>query len=182
MQIIMSDQNNGSVGDEKFSSVLPMGLVSQETLTLLNSLGKGSIDEKLKAILNEKREQSEMIAKFKSDLEEERNRSRTLEKQVNKPNDSHSNLNGTNESEQRKQLQKEIDDLKSRLQRYETDNSRVLQEVSHDFKALDTKICVESIFRIKDTRLNRKRSNNNLLMQNEKKKSFNRNEECYIKR
>ncbi len=42
------DETNVNNSEEKLSSVLPTGLVSQETLTLLNSLGKGSIDEKLK--------------------------------------------------------------------------------------------------------------------------------------
>ena len=66
MQLLVGDGHTGS--EEKCSSVLPMGLVSTETLSLLNSLDKGSIDEKLQRLLNEKREQ---INKLKSDLEEE---------------------------------------------------------------------------------------------------------------
>ena len=77
-------KSNGTHSEEKVSSVLPTGLVSQETLTLLNSLGKGSIDEKLKRILNEKRDQFEQILKLKSELDEEKNRLRTLEKQIPK--------------------------------------------------------------------------------------------------
>ena len=51
MQLLTVDETDGHNSEEKMSSVLPTGLVSQETLTLLNSLGKGSIDEKLKRII-----------------------------------------------------------------------------------------------------------------------------------
>ena len=87
MQLLIGNEINGNTSEEKFSSVLPTGLVSQETLTLLNSLGKGSIDDKLKRILNEKREQFEQIVKLKSELDEEKNRLRTFEKQIPKFNE-----------------------------------------------------------------------------------------------
>jgi chromosome segregation ATPase len=130
MQLLIGQETNGTNSEEKFSSVLPTGLVSQETLTLLNSLGKGSIDEKLKRILNEKREQFEQIVKLKSELDEEKTRLRTLEKQIPKFNDSQ-NVNGSIDSEQQKQLLKEITDLKNRLQRLEADNGSLQQEVNH---------------------------------------------------
>lgn len=130
MQLLMGDEIKGDNSEQKFSSVLPTGLVSQETLNLLNSLGKGSIDEKLKRILNEKREQFEQIVKLKSELDEEKTRLRTLEKQIPKFNDSHQNLNGSLDSEQQKQLMKEITDLKNRLQRLEADNLSLQQEVN----------------------------------------------------
>lgn len=130
MQIIMTEQSNGSAHDDKSSSVLPIGLVSQETLSLLDSVGKGSIDEKLKNMFNERREQNELIGKLKSDFEEEKNRWKLLEKQSNKLNDSHSAINGSNDSEQLKQLQREVNDLKLRLHRFETENARLQQEVS----------------------------------------------------
>lgn len=128
MQLLTGDESNGTTNSEKFSSVLPTGLVSQETLALLNSLGKGSIDEKLKRILNEKREQFEQIVKLKSELEEEKTRLRTLEKQIPKIHDSQ-NTNGALDSEQQKQFTKEITDLKNRLQRLEADNLSLQQEV-----------------------------------------------------
>jgi DNA repair exonuclease SbcCD ATPase subunit len=127
MQLLTGDETNGINSEEKPSSVLPTGLVSQETLTLLNSLGKGSIDEKLKRILNEKREQFEQIVKLKSELDEEKNRLRTLEKQIPKFNET-PNVISSNDSEQQKQLSKEITDLRSRLQRLEADNSSLQQE------------------------------------------------------
>jgi chromosome segregation ATPase len=130
MQLLIGNEINGTPSEEKLSSVLPTGLVSQETLTLLNSLGKGSIDDKLKRILNEKREQFEQIVKLKSELDEEKNRLRTLEKQIPKFNESQQNLNNTIESEQQKTLMKEITDLKNRLQRIEADNLSLQQEVN----------------------------------------------------
>lgn len=128
MQLLTGDESNGSNSEEKLSSVLPTGLVSQETLALLNSLGKGSIDEKLKRILNEKREQFEQIVKLKSELEEEKTRLRTFEKQIPKINDTQT-INGATDSEQQKQFTKEITDLKNRLQRIEADNLSLQQEV-----------------------------------------------------
>lgn len=129
MQLLTGDESNGTNSEEKLSSVLPTGLVSQETLSLLNSLGKGSIDEKLKRILNEKREQFEQIVKLKSELEEEKNRLRTLEKQIPKFNDAQ-NINGAIDAEQQKQFAKETTDLKNRLQRIEADNLSLQQEVT----------------------------------------------------
>lgn len=128
MQLLTGDESNRINSEEKLSSVLPTGLVSQETLALLNSLGKGSIDEKLKRILNEKREQFEQIVKLKSELDEEKSRLRTLERQIPKINESQ-NLNGATDSEQQKQFAKEITDLKNRLQRLEADNVSLQQEV-----------------------------------------------------
>ncbi|CAF1205039.1 unnamed protein product [Rotaria sordida] len=128
MQLLIGDEIVQNNSEEKLSSVLPTGIVSQETLTLLNSLGKGSIDEKLKRILNEKREQFEQIVKLKSELDEEKNRLRTLEKQIPRFNDPNQNINGSTDSEQQKQLAKEITDLRNRLQRLEADNLSLQQE------------------------------------------------------
>jgi len=134
MQLLTGDEINGKTNsDEKYSSVLPTGLVSQETLTLLNSLGKGSIDEKLKRILNEKREQFEQIVKLKSELEEEKSRLRTLERQLPKFHDVQQNQNSSTDSEQQKQLTKEITDLRNRLQRVEAENLSIQQEVKSLF-------------------------------------------------
>ena len=128
MQLLVGDGHTSS--EEKCSSVLPMGLVSQETLSLLNSLGKGTIDEKLKRILNEKREQAEQISKLTADLKQERARLHLAEKSTVKTQESHANSNGVMESEQQKQLTKEITDLKNRLQRFEAENLTLQQEVN----------------------------------------------------
>lgn len=128
MQLLVEEDFNGNDSEQKLSSVLPTGIVSEETLSLLNSLGKGSIDEKLKRILNEKREQYEQIVKLKSELDEERTRLRSLEKQIPKSNDLHQNVNGSVDSDQQKHMLKEITDLKNRLQRLEADNLSLQQE------------------------------------------------------
>jgi chromosome segregation ATPase len=180
MQLLIGQETNGTNSEEKFSSVLPTGLVSQETLTLLNSLGKGSIDEKLKRILNEKREQFEQIVKLKSELDEEKTRLRTLEKQIPKFNDSQ-NVNGSIDSEQQKQLLKEITDLKNRLQRLEADNGSLQQEVNH-FITEKTKISIFLFIRINDLMLNLKDINNKLMMRNELRKNLNKNEDDYNER
>ena len=128
MQLLIGDGHTSS--EEKCSSALQMGLVSQETPSLLSSLGKGSIDEKLKRILSEKPEQAEQIAKLKSDLEEEQARLRRAEQSSAKPKESHAQRNGITESEQQKQLTKEITDLKNRQQRIEAENMTLQQEVN----------------------------------------------------
>lgn len=128
MQLFTGEENSGDHSEEKFSSVFPTGLITQETTSLLNSLGKGSIDQKLKQLINEKQEQSEEILQLKSELEGEKNRLRSLEKQSPKTNETQ-NSNGTTDSEQQKQLAKELTDLKNRVPRLEADNLSIQQEV-----------------------------------------------------
>ena len=147
MQLLIGDGHTTS--EEKCSSVLPMGLVSQETLSLLNSLGKGSIDEKLKRILNEKREQADQIAKLKSDLQEERGRLRLAKESSDKVQESHAQSNGIAESEQQKQLTKEITDLKNRQQRLEAENMTLQQEVKSYVPARKER---ESVLSLKNKR------------------------------
>jgi DNA repair exonuclease SbcCD ATPase subunit len=180
MQLLSGDEINGKNSEEKLSSVLPTGLVSQETLTLLNSLGKGSIDDKLKRILNEKREQIEQIIKLKSELDEEKTRLRTLEKQIPKFNDTQ-NINNSIDSEQQKQLSKEIIDLKNRLQRLEADNGSLQQEVNYRKKEIFIfYFCL--LIRINDMMHNLKDINNKQMMRNELKKILNKNEDDYNER
>jgi hypothetical protein len=95
--------------DHKFSSVLPTGLIAPETVALLNTLGEGSIDEKLKRILTEKREQFEQIVKLKSELDNEKNRLKTLEKQIPNSIDLHSyNINNHCDLEQQSKKKKKV--------------------------------------------------------------------------
>lgn len=173
MQLLVDEEINGNNSEHKLSSVFPTGIVSQETLSLLNSLGKGSIDEKLKRILNEKREQFEQIVKLKSELDEEKTRLRTLEKQVPKLNDSHQNVNGPVDSDQQKLLMKEITDLKNRFQRLEADNLSLQQEVNSFVLFIDLKDFRKIVFffiRINDMMLNLKDINNKRTMLNVLKK------------
>jgi hypothetical protein len=181
MQLLMGDEINGNNSEDKVSSVLPTGLVSQETLTLLNSLGKGTIDEKLKRILNEKREQFEQIVKLKSELDEEKNRLRTVEKQIPKLNVTNQNVNGTMDSEQQKQLMKEITDSKNRLQRLEADNGSLQQEVNLSFHKKKNKVFF-SLIRINDMMLKLKDIKKKQKMPNVVKKNLNKNEDDYNER
>lgn len=172
MQLLIGDEVNGknTNSEAKYSSVLPTGLVSQETLTLLNSLGKGSIDEKLKRILNEKREQFDQIVKLKSELDEERTRLRTFEKQLPKFNESQQHQNTAIETEQQKQLSKELTELKNRLQRLEAENVSIQQEVKK-FVFIKKKQASSFLsIRTNDTMLNLKDINNKQMKPNVLKK------------
>ncbi|CAF4401601.1 unnamed protein product, partial [Adineta steineri] len=73
-------------------------------------------------------EQFEHIVKLKSELDEEKTRLRTLERQLPKLSDSQHNQNGVLDSEHQKQLTKEVTDLKNRLQRLEAENVSLHQE------------------------------------------------------
>lgn len=74
-------------------SVLPAALVAPETAKLLDNLAEGTIDDKLRKLLNDKIEYKEQMSKLKSDLEDEKARSANLEKKLahsnSKLNDSH---------------------------------------------------------------------------------------------
>lgn len=63
-------------------SVLPAALLSSKTAELLDNLGDGTIDEKLKKLLDEKQEFKDQINKLKSDLDDERFRIVSLEKKL----------------------------------------------------------------------------------------------------
>jgi hypothetical protein len=74
MQLLLDDGDTSS--EENCSPVLPVDLVSREMLSSLYSMGERSIDEKLKRVLNKKREQIKQIGKSKFGLNEERARLR----------------------------------------------------------------------------------------------------------
>ncbi|CAF1275464.1 unnamed protein product [Adineta steineri] len=114
---------------QKFSTVSPTESNSRETLILLNSFANGSIDEKFKRILNEKHEQYDELLKLKSELDEEKTRLRVLTESRSDSLELHNqNMNDECDSEQQKQLMKEIMNLENRLQRLDTDNGSLQQE------------------------------------------------------
>ncbi|CAF0975876.1 unnamed protein product [Adineta steineri] len=114
---------------QKFSTVSPTESNSRETLILLNSFANGSIDEKFKRILNEKHEQYDELLKLKSELDEEKTRLRILTESRSDSLELHNqNMNDECDSEQQKQLMKEIMNLENRLQRLDTDNGSLQQE------------------------------------------------------
>ncbi len=81
---------------------MPIDLKSRETLILRNS---ESMDEKLKRILNEKREQYEEMIRLKSELDEEKIRLRRLKEQRPNSMDLHNqNMNDVGDLEQQSDL------------------------------------------------------------------------------
>jgi uncharacterized coiled-coil DUF342 family protein len=77
MGLIEKNENTNEV-----KSVLPAALLSSKTAELLDSLGDGTIDEKLKKLLDEKQDYKEHMNKLKSDLDDERFRIASLEKKL----------------------------------------------------------------------------------------------------
>ena len=58
--------------------MLPTEIKSRKTLLLLNSFANGSIDQKLERILHEKCEEYEELKKLRSELDEEKTRSKKV--------------------------------------------------------------------------------------------------------
>lgn len=92
-----SAAGGGSGGGEttlnEMRSILPAVLVSAETAKLLDQLGEGTIDEKLRRLFGDKQELKELNVKLTNELEEERDKRCELEKkliaQAHKVLDSH---------------------------------------------------------------------------------------------
>lgn len=76
-----SNNNNDSTNNE-IKSVLPAALVAPETAKLLDLLGEGTIDDKLRRLLSEKQELKEHNNKLLIEIDEERARSSNLEKKL----------------------------------------------------------------------------------------------------
>ena len=73
---------NGEAADNEIKSVLPAALVAPETAKLLDMLGEGTIDDKLKKLLETKQELKEQNSRLKSELEDERLKISSLEKKL----------------------------------------------------------------------------------------------------
>ncbi|UJR23909.1 hypothetical protein I4U23_026881 [Adineta vaga] len=112
--------------EQRFSSVLPTEIKSRKTLLLLNSFANGSIDQKLERILNEKRDEYDELIRLRSELDEEKIRLKRFNEFRIDSNELHNQ--NVCDSEQQKQLTKEIITLKNRLQRLDTDNGSLQQE------------------------------------------------------
>jgi hypothetical protein len=72
----LEDLNN------EIRSVLPAALVSPATAKLLDTLGEGTIDDKLKMLLSDKQELKETANRLMSEIERERARTEKLEKRL----------------------------------------------------------------------------------------------------
>lgn len=75
------DGTTKSDGNE-IKSVLPAALVAPETAKLLDMLGEGTIDDKLRKLLENKSELKELNIRLKSELDDERIRIASLEKKL----------------------------------------------------------------------------------------------------
>lgn len=78
----LNGKDNEVVSANEIKSVLPAALVAPETAKLLNLLGEGTIDDKLRKLLNEKQDLTEHNNRLISEIEEERNRANALEKKL----------------------------------------------------------------------------------------------------
>lgn len=131
-----STANNSSL--DEIRSVLPAALVSPATAKLLDTLGEGTIDDKLKQLLSDKQELQETTNRLMSEIEKERNRSTNLERRMlenaSKLLDNQDLSQDLHEMQ--RQYTKEINDLKMKLQKLEHENIIIKQ----DKQRLDTQL------------------------------------------
>lgn len=121
------DQSNNEI-----RSVLPAALVAPETAKLLDMLGEGTIDDKLRKLLENKSELKEINSRLKSELEDERIKIGSLEKKlanhVSKIQDSQENAQDLHELQ--RQYTKEINEFKMKNQKLDHENIVIKQDVS----------------------------------------------------
>lgn len=66
----------------EMKSLLPAVLVAPETAKLLDMLGDGTIDDKLRKLFGEKQELKELNSKLQNELNDERDKKTELEKKI----------------------------------------------------------------------------------------------------
>lgn len=116
----------------EIKSVLPAVLLAPDTAKLLDMLGDGTIDDKLRKLFNEKQELKEHNNKLLSEIDEERQKSVKLEKKLITSMNKISDNQETSQELQniQRQYTKEINDLKMKLQKVEHENIVIKQDVS----------------------------------------------------
>ncbi len=111
--------------------MLPAALVSPETARLLDMLGEGTIDDKLRKLLENKSELKEINVRLRSELEDERLRISSLEKKlashVSKIQDSQESAQDLHELQ--RTYTKEINEFKMRNQKLDHENIVIKQDV-----------------------------------------------------
>ncbi|CAM4772210.1 unnamed protein product [Rotaria magnacalcarata] len=113
----------------KYRSILSMEFHSQVAFLSSSSPINQPIDEKVKRILMEKREQVEQINKLKLELDEARNQLEILKQKIPNSIDLHDeNMSNVYDCEQQKQLIRQITDLNNKLQQLAADNGSLQQE------------------------------------------------------
>lgn len=117
----------------EIKSVLPAVLLAPDTAKLLDMLGDGTIDDKLRKLFNEKQELKEHNNKLLSEIDEERQKSVKLEKKLITSMNKISDNQETSQELQniQRQYTKEINDLKMKLQKVEHENIVIKQDVSN---------------------------------------------------
>ena len=101
--------NKGSkTNSDEIKSILPAALVAPETAKLLDMLGEGTIDDKLRKLLNEKQELKEHNSRLATELDDEKTKSALLEKKlvanVNKLQDNQENSHDLHEIQSKNTL------------------------------------------------------------------------------
>jgi len=126
-----NEEGSQSVGNGEVRSVLPAALVSPETAKLLDQLGEGTIDDKLRRLLENKSELKEINARLTCELEDERMRISSLEKKLtshlSKMQDSQESAQDLHELQ--RTYTKEINEFKMRNQKLDHENIVIKQDV-----------------------------------------------------
>jgi hypothetical protein len=92
--------------NNEIRSVLPAALVSPATAKLLDTLGEGTIDDKLKMLLSDKQELKETNNRLMSEIERERARNEKLEKRL---------IESTSKMMDNQEASQDLLDMQSRL-------------------------------------------------------------------
>jgi len=124
-----ADLLHDHIGEIK--SVLPAALISPETGKLLDMMGEGTIDDKLRKLLDTKQELKETNNKMKTELEEKETKIANLERKIaqnaSKIHDSQEQANDLHELQ--RQYTKEINDFKMKNQKLEHENIVIKQDL-----------------------------------------------------
>jgi chromosome segregation ATPase len=124
-------EQNSQITTNEIRSVLPAALVAPETAKLLDAMGEGTIDDKLRKLLENKSDLKEQNSRLRSELEDERIRISSLEKklanQISKIQDSQDNAQDLHEIQ--RQYTKEINEFKMRNQKLDHENIVIKQDL-----------------------------------------------------
>ena len=66
----------------EIKSILPAALIAPETAKVLDTLGEGTIDDKLRKLISDKQELTEINSKLLAEIDEERTKYNLLEKKL----------------------------------------------------------------------------------------------------
>jgi len=130
--VLVENEIEVDLGNGEKEMRIKRTLVSQQTAQILSSLGNGSLDVRLRKVLEEKNELMDEVRRLKMDLEEERGKSKSG---VNN-NLSNSSNHLTNGSEFEGDITKQIADYRFKTQKYEQEIAALQANVTR----LDTQV------------------------------------------